>query len=136
MSYIYVACPYTNINPEATPVERRITMNMRFRDVMFYTAYLLKKKTWAYSPIVHCHEMAQLCQLPTDAAYWGEYNKAMLDESSGMAVLALDEWNESAGVLKEIKWARQLGLPYWGIHSRTYNKLDAQYFEKQIRMEK
>lgn len=136
MSYIYVACPYTNINPEATPVEHRITMNMRFRDVMLYTADLLKKKEWAYSPIVHCHEMAHVCNLPKDSHYWEEYNQVMLENSCGVAVLALDGWDESVGVLKEIKWARQHGLPYWGVHPRTYNKLDAQYFEKQIRMEK
>lgn len=94
MSYYYLASPYSHFSPEV--------LEERFRLAMSATAWMLKQRRWVYSPIVHCHQLAQEHVLPTDADYWRDYDFAMLDSAAGLIVLLLPGWQESKGMKAEI----------------------------------
>jgi hypothetical protein len=101
MSYFYLASPYTHPDPHV--------MDLRYHMALRALGWLMKRKIWTYSPIVHCHELARLHGLPRDANYWREYNLAMLDRASGMFVLRIDGIEQSNGVAGEIQRAQDTG---------------------------
>jgi len=72
---------------------------------------MLWRKRWVYSPIVHCHQLAKLFDLPFDANFWHNYNFAMLERAGDFALLKLPGWNASIGVADEIEEAKRLDLP-------------------------
>jgi hypothetical protein len=95
---IYLATPYTHADP--TIVEKR------YEEAMAYTHYLLERKRWVYSPIVHCHELAKRHSLPTDFDYWRRYNYHILSRCDELYVLGIEGWRESKGVRAELEfWA-------------------------------
>lgn len=99
---IYVASPYSSPDPGL--------MVHRYREVERVTALLLQNKIWCYSPIVHCHELANNYKLPTDHAYWREYNFHMLDRAVALLVHQQPGWEESIGVNEEIDYSHSLNL--------------------------
>lgn len=99
----YIASPYTH------PAES--IREVRYRGAMRLTAFLLNHSIWAYSPIQHCHEMAKVHALPTDALAWQQYNEAFIRSFSSCCVLCLEGWEKSAGVKMEIEFARLLSKP-------------------------
>lgn len=101
MSYDYLASPYSHDNP--------LMMEARYFAVRAYTASLLAQRIWVYSPIVHCHELATRHNLPKDAAFWREYNEAMLETADQLIVLQLAGWEESKGVSHERVFAEKKG---------------------------
>jgi len=102
MSFIYVASPYSD--KDADVVEER------FLAVEKYTAAMLKEEQYLYSPIVHCHSIADKYELPLDFNFWKNYNQAMLSKASLLVVLMLDGWEESKGVTAEIEFAKSCGI--------------------------
>jgi len=98
MSFFYIASPYTH--KEASVREKR------FKEAMKFTAALMKLEIPCYSPIVHCHELANTYELPTTFDYWIKMNHAMIDVSLGVVVLKLDGWDTSKGVADEIEYAK------------------------------
>lgn len=104
---IYVASPYSH---ELSSVQQ-----IRYIHVLDFCAYLLKNRFWCYSPIIHCHKLANTHSLPTDFEFWKDYAFHMLKCSSGLFVLAIDGWKESKGVTYEIDFAKQIGISvvYW-----------------------
>ena len=99
MSFVYLASPYSSPSPEIRA--------SRFLAVERATASLLKDRVWVYSPIVHCHAMSMRYGMPTDAAYWQEYNFAMLDRAMELLVLTLPGWQDSLGIAMELERARK-----------------------------
>jgi Domain of unknown function (DUF1937) len=102
MSYIYLASPYTAAQDE--------TMEDRFCEAERCLAWLLDRKHWTYSPIVHCHALAKRFILPRDYAFWREYNYCMMTKANSLYVLTIDGWEESRGVQQEIAFAETLNL--------------------------
>lgn len=107
---IYVASPYSHPAPAVR--------EGRFRAAQEYTAQLLRARSWCYSPIVHCHDLAVRFKLPFTADFWEDYNFHMLERSDSLHVLKLPGWEDSRGVQAEIRhWAAMGGLPKlvpWG----------------------
>jgi len=102
--FIYVASPYSH--------EKESVREMRYRQVQWYVLGLLKNRQWCYSPIVHCHELAKVFHLPTDALYWMDYNCAMLSAAKELHVLCLNGWEQSVGVKNEVAfWRHARELP-------------------------
>lgn len=97
MSYNYMASPYSSPNPN--------TMEDRYHLAAEALVWLLERKIWTYSPIVHCHHIAKHYDMPKTFAFWAAYNKAMLKDAMGFLILAIDGWDESVGVAEEMKWA-------------------------------
>lgn len=102
MGFEYLGCPYSG-----TPAERED----RYRQAEWACAILLKQGRWIYSPIVHCHVLAQRYDLPHEFEFWMHYDHAMLAASRGLLVLQLPGWEESRGLKSEIGYARNRNLP-------------------------
>lgn len=97
--FIYVASPYSHADPAVR--------ELRYHDVMAYTAWLLKHERWGYSPIVHCHIMAKTYGLPIDFDYWMRLDFTMIDAAKELHVVKIPGWQESRGVAAEIQyWLR------------------------------
>lgn len=98
---IYLASPYT-----ADPVNL-------FSRTQKLTARLLKHGHHIYSPIVHCHELAQQYDLPTDFKFWQAYNFDLLARADQIWVAWLDGWSKSKGVRGELSEACRLSKPWY-----------------------
>ena len=104
MGFKYLASPYSH--PDLT------VRGARYTYARTAVANLLAKKIWVYSPIVHCHELALAHDLPMEAEFWWEYNRTMLAASSGLLILKIDGWEESAGVKQEREYAEAIKLDW------------------------
>ena len=93
--FIYLASPYTN-NPEEN-----------FKLAESYVAQQLKNGVCIFSPIVHCHEIAQKHDLPHDFNFWQNYNFNMLFNADELWILKIPGWENSVGVQEEIKFAEK-----------------------------
>ena len=102
MSIIYLASPYSHENEDV--------MLDRFNAVCEYAAKLMMDGLHIYSPIAHCHPIAQF-GLPTDWGYWQEFDKRFISVSSKLIVYKLDGWEESKGISAEIQIAEGLNIP-------------------------
>lgn len=98
---IYLASPYSSIDPQI--------MEERYLHVARETARLLNEHQIIYSPIVHCHELAKLFDLPHDFDFWQHYNLGMINAAKELWVLPLPGWDISKGVQAEIIYAQSMG---------------------------
>jgi hypothetical protein len=78
---------------------------------MEFTASKLKSGEFVYSPIVHCHNMAEIYDIPTGFEFWKNYNEAMILSAKGLLVYAIPGWRTSIGVTAEIAVAKRNSLP-------------------------
>ncbi len=99
----YLATPYTHVNPSI--------VDARVRETMRYAHALLSAGYTVFSPILHCHNMANNHDMPTDAKFWWEYNLAHLQAFKRVIVCEIDGWKMSTGVKMEIQWARDNDVP-------------------------
>lgn len=100
---IYLASPYSSPDP--------FVRELRYLRAMEALTKMLRNWQWAYSPIVHCHELAKIGGLPTTADFWQGYNFYMLSQCAELRVLTLEGWEASIGVNAEIVEARRIGIP-------------------------
>jgi hypothetical protein len=112
MSWTYIASPYTSEDKEV--------VLQRYIEAKRFTGKMLRNREHVYSPIVHCHEIAQDEELPTDFEFWGGYNRAMLSTASKMIVLMLNGWENSVGVQGEIEFAKLCGIPIEYVNYNEY----------------
>ncbi|EKS35133.1 hypothetical protein HMPREF9696_02405 [Afipia clevelandensis ATCC 49720] len=49
--------------------------------------------------------------------YWLAFDKVFMDRCDELAVLQIDGWNESNGVLREIEYFRKQNKPIWLLDS-------------------
>lgn len=103
MTYIYVASPFTHPDSKVR--------DERYHEVMKYTHYLTATGYIAFSPILHCKDMADKHGLPHDFDYWETYNFAMMLPAKELHVLAIEGWIGSKGVSAEIRMARMMQKP-------------------------
>ena len=103
MSFIYLASPYAHPDPKV--------IEERYRQAMKAVHQMLLIPIWVYSPIVHCHELAKIYDLPKSHEFWEAYDFAMLAASSSLMILRLPDWEISKGVLNERAEAERLGVP-------------------------
>lgn len=103
MSYIYLASPYSHPDPR---VRRE-----RYFAAQDCVTWMLARKIWVYSPIVHCHFMAIDHELPKDATFWREYNRVMLKSAVALWILQISGWMDSEGVYDEVESAEEFNLP-------------------------
>lgn len=105
--YIYLASPYSHRSP--------FVREQRYLAAMQEMVEHLRQGVAIYSPIVHCHELAKIVDLPKDAAFWEAYNFTMLRGSRGLWLLMLPGWEESVGCAGEVEEALRLSLPVFYI---------------------
>lgn len=104
MSYIYLASPYSSSEP--------FVQEERYLKACRAVHYLLQKGVWVFSLIVHCYELAKMVNLPKDAAFWQNYNFAMLAGASKLIILRIEGWEASIGVRAERAEADRLKIPF------------------------
>lgn len=110
--FVYLASPYSHIDP--------FVREQRYLAAMRAMAVLLRGGEAVYSPIVHCHELAKTAGLPTDAAFWRNYNFTMLASANALYMLLLPGWELSVGCKEECVEAERLGLPVVQLKSKEY----------------
>lgn len=103
MSFIYLASPYSSPDPDL--------MQKRYEVTRAHVAAALRAGVTMFSPIVHCHPLANAHTLPVDFDFWQVHNEAMLAEASDLYILTLSGWKTSKGVIAELYFARQRGIP-------------------------
>jgi Domain of unknown function (DUF1937) len=100
---IYIASPYTSKDPTI--------MTYRYMKVREFTAEGLKEGFILYSPIVHCHPMAEAHNMPRDFQFWSDYNIQMISASKEVIILQLPGWEESRGIVEEISYCKSAEIP-------------------------
>jgi hypothetical protein len=75
---MYLASPYTHDDPKV--------VQQRFEVITDVAGKLMKRGTFVFSPIAHCHHMAKRVGLPKDFRFWEIYDKAMIDRCDGVIV--------------------------------------------------
>jgi hypothetical protein len=100
---IYLASPYTHSDPAVR--------KQRFQCVKTALFLLLRDRVWAYSPIVHCHELARENKLPTTHDFWLEYDFDFLRRCDALYTLILPGWEDSKGVAEERAVAHHVFIP-------------------------
>jgi hypothetical protein len=100
---IYLASPYSH--PDAFVREHRYLHTMQA------LGHLLTKRQWVFAPIVHCHELKKILELPGDHTFWLDYDCHILKLCEKLVVLRLEGWEESKGVRMEIEFAQANGIP-------------------------
>ena len=102
ISMIYLASPYSGTLEQ---------MQDRFERTGKVVAKLLTAEMFVYSPIVHCHEIAQKYSMPKTFDFWAAYNLHMLSLAEKLYVLKLPDWDISKGVNAEIDFALEKCIP-------------------------
>lgn len=101
--YQYLASPYSHPDP--------FVREARYLWTMKELTHTLKMGLYVYSPIVHCHELAKVADMPRDAKFWERYNFCMLAAAEQLWILMLPGWQESKGIEGEAHEAQRLGIP-------------------------
>lgn len=105
---IYLASPYTH--------QDKKVMDLRYRLACQATAKLFNQGYLVFSPIVHCHPVAEAHNLPRDFHFWREYNYSFLAYwAETINVLCLPDWKHSIGVEVELAIAQRAKLPVYYI---------------------
>ena len=100
---IYLASPYSHPDPEER--ERRFILVCRKCSELMASGLLI------FSPIAHTHPVAVYGALPLHFDYWAEYDRRMIEVCDELAVLMIDGWKQSRGVIAELEIAKFLGKP-------------------------
>jgi hypothetical protein len=102
----YLASPYSHPDKEIR--------KQRFEEVCKAVAYLMNKGVLVFSPIVHCHPVAEVAELPKGFEYWKDYDERMISVCDRFLVFQLQGWKESESVKREIEFACRLARTiYW-----------------------
>lgn len=112
----YLASPYTH--PSRAVRQRRIDEAMRA------CAWFARQGIFVFSPIVHWGPVAMAHELPHDWDFWSGLDETMIQRLTGVQVLMLDGWLESAGVTAEIELCKKLHKPLVYFHPSKLDKLD------------
>lgn len=110
---IYLAQPYSHPDPEI--------QNQRYDIALLWCAFFRTKHP--YSPIVHWHNVAQRHTLPTDADFWLEHNRHMIDLSKALYVLKITGWEESKGLAHEIIHTAKKGKPIYSVEGPSVSEI-------------
>lgn len=99
---IYLAQPYTH--------KRSDVVQARFKIGEFMTWYYMKAGEPIFSPIVMCHKISRLYEMPTDFAFWMDYDYDIISNCDQVRVLKLPGWDQSVGVKAELEFAEKKGI--------------------------
>jgi len=104
---LYLGAPYSDSNPYITAI--------RVLPINHVVAELFKRNIMVFSPISHCHAVAQLSNLDGSYETWKHYNLLMIRKCEHFGVLELHNHWESKGLKAEWDYARSIGKPCFRI---------------------
>jgi hypothetical protein len=97
---IFLATPYTH--PDENVMETRRT------NVCVISSLLLEKGIFSFSPLIYGLELIKHSHLEDKSfAYWEQYCESLLKKSDELYVINCDGWENSKGLLAEIKFFSQ-----------------------------
>ena len=99
MSFIYLASPYS-ANPE-----------LLHKQALKATAVFIARGHIVYSPIVHCHPVHLVENMPKTFDFWKRHNFGILSKANKLWVLTLEGYDTSTGVAAEIAHAKECQIP-------------------------
>ena len=97
-----VLSPYSHADP--------LVREARFRAVCKYCAKLISNGIYAFSPVIHCHPIAQY-GIPFDYNFWGGWGSRFFNICDEVIVYQLDGWEDSIGIKAEVEILKAMGLP-------------------------
>ena len=100
---IYLASPFT--------ASTREVMDSRYLAACKAAARLMQAGNIVFSPIAHGYGIHYHGGTPCDFEFWRKSNFAWLDRCDIMAVLKIEGWDYSAGVLCEITHCEEKSKP-------------------------
>ncbi len=100
---IYLASPYSHPDP--------FVREERYLRAMKVLHGLLKDRIWTFSPIVHCHELKKIVDLPFEHEFWLDYDCHILKLCTKLLVLRIEGWETSRGLKMEMDFANANGIP-------------------------
>jgi len=113
MSYIYLASPYSHPS--------KAVQAMRYFLVRDHCTWMINNNQVVYSPILHCYHMALVNDLPHDAAFWRNFDEAMLRPAGQMQILKIPGHAASVGVNMEIELAIEMNIHIESVEPRGPN---------------
>ena len=101
----YLCSPYSSPDPAVR--------ELRYRQAVQATAYLIRRGLAVFSPIIHSHPVADLGgDLAGDWSFWRRQDELFMDAClGGIVVLKLPGWESSVGVQAEIAYMRAKRRP-------------------------
>lgn len=102
---VYLACPYSNLNPEVE--------ELRYRIANFVAGAMMNLGFIVFSPISHCHIINKAYGLPGDWKFWQNFDRKYISVSHSMYVIRIPGWDTSIGVTAEIELARVYDIPVY-----------------------
>jgi hypothetical protein len=106
---IFLASPYTHENKEV--------MTIRYEAALKATAKLIQEGNIVFSPIVHCHPVAVIYDLPKSYSFWQAYTQSFIvNWAEVFSILCLEDWENSTGIKEESILAREIGLSFSHIY--------------------
>jgi len=99
---IYLISPYSH--------ESEVIRHARYEQASLACAILASRGYVVYSPIVHWHPVVvnnPKYALKTGHEFWKFHNYKMMDLAIEGAVLMIDDWEESKGVIDDLKYIRR-----------------------------
>ena len=113
---VYMISPYTHEDEDVMKRRAQVAINEAGR--------LMEMGYYIFSPIVHCHPLAVLYDLPRDYKFWKGYNETFLRCWANIAyVLCYNNWFDSEGVKDEIMIAQSMGMPVYYSNSSPLPKI-------------
>lgn len=99
---IYLTAPYSHPDPEI----KQKRMEMFYRT----DAKLSSEGNFTISPLLKV-ETTKHGKMPDSWEYWKDYSQNLLLKCDKMIVIKMDGWGYSEGVLAEIAFCKEIGIP-------------------------
>lgn len=100
---IYLASPYTHEDPAVREA--------RYQEILSKVAELALRGHVCFSPIAYGHAMNLVAELPHTWEFWEKWDREFLWACDEVWVVTMPGWQESAGVIAEIKIGRDFKKP-------------------------
>ncbi|KKN74528.1 hypothetical protein LCGC14_0389450 [marine sediment metagenome] len=123
LSYIYLASPYSHKNPSVR--------QLRHNFAAVAVAALMRKQAIVFSPILHDHDLAQRCMLPTNFPFWQKHSQVFIYHSAEVYILCINGVAKSEGVAAERRYAEDEGIPVRYIEFNDLGKLEVKFITQK-----
>lgn len=115
----YLAGPYGSVHSH---IKER-----RYNQLTFVAAQLMKRGEVIFSPITHCHYLAQEHASFEGPDFWLHQDLAILRRCDTLIVLRLEGWEQSEGLRREIEFATEHNIPVEYITLGEFSGQDNQH---------
>lgn len=97
-------------------------MQKRYEYVAKRTADFMIEGYTVFSPINHCHPIADKYNMPRTWYFWKQHDLNYIKAADEVWVLMMPNWLNSKGITAEIEYAESIGKPVVLIEVDDYNE--------------